>query len=303
VDVAMKARRIYLPEIIATASFVLLVAAALTGFSRWFAAALLTGIIFPVVLFRRLFPEAGLFTLVLANLLAVYACLYIYFIQANFVPVNPWPEATAFLLPIIGFVVGCVGKKKRIRHLAETRRKVRRQDLIGLAWLIPILTIGAFTFALPDLIAENWRGVALLASMCIISVLVLRHAEEIALFLLETGELFEIFIGNLARMAVPVFAFFSVYSLLIIVFAALFSLVDRIQPGPQFSVSGVQRQITFAESLYFSVSTVATIGYGDILPIDDSVRMLAAVEVITGILLLLFGFAELLRADRRGGEP
>src|SRR4026209_1228387 len=103
-------------------------------------------------------------------------------------------------------------------------------------------------------------------------------------------------------MAVPVFAFFSVYSLLIIVFATLFSLIDRVLPGAQFSISGVERPITFAESLYFSVSTMATIGYGDILPIDDSVRM-AGIEVLTRLPALLFGFAELLRADRRGGEP
>src|SRR5206468_3811147 len=74
----MKTRRVHLPEIIATASFVLLVAAALTGFSTWFAAALLAGIVFPVALFRRLFPQAGLFALALANLLSVYACLYVY---------------------------------------------------------------------------------------------------------------------------------------------------------------------------------------------------------------------------------
>jgi voltage-gated potassium channel len=299
----MKTRRVHVPEIVATASFVLLVAAALTGFSTWFAAALLAGIVLPVALFRRLFPQAGLFALALANLLSVYACLYVYFVEANFVPVGPWAEATAFLLPIIAFVAGCLTKQNHIRHLAERRPRLRRQDLIGIAWLLPIFLIGVFTYALPDLVPESWRDIVLLLSMAAISGLVLQHTEQIALFLLETGELFEIFFGNLARMAVPVFAFFSVYSLLIIVFATLFSLIDRVLPGAQFSISGVERPITFAESLYFSVSTMATIGYGDILPIDDSVRMVAAIEVLTGILLLLFGFAELLRADRRGGEP
>jgi voltage-gated potassium channel len=124
------------------------------------------------------------------------------------------------------------------------------------------------------------------------------NVEEIALFLLETGALFEIFFRNLARMAVPVFAFFSVYSLLIIVFAAIYSLIDRVQPGQQFSVSGIQRGLSFAESLYYSVTTVATVGYGDILPVANSVRMLSAIEVLAGILLLLFGFAELIRAQR-----
>jgi len=126
----MKTRRVHVPEIVATASFVLLVAAALTGFSTWFAAALLAGIVLPVALFRRLFPQAGLFALALANLLSVYACLYVYFVEANFVPVGPWAEATAFLLPIIAFVAGCLTKQNHIRHLAERRPRLRRQDLM-----------------------------------------------------------------------------------------------------------------------------------------------------------------------------
>ncbi len=298
----MKPRRVHLPEIVATGSFVILVAAALTGFSQWFAAALLAGIVLPVALFRRLFPGAGLFALALANLLTVYACLYIFFLEANFAPVEPLAESAAFLLPIAAFVAGCARKREHIRRFAGRRRSPHGRDLIGVAWLIPIVAIGAFTFAIPDLIAADWLGIALLLSMGAISAVVMYYAEEIALYLLETGELFEIFFRNLTRMVVPVFAFFSVYSLLIIVFAALFSLIDRVQPGAQFSISGEERAITFAESLYFSVSTVATIGYGDILPIDNSVRMMAAIEVITGLLLLLFGFAELIRAERDSGE-
>ena len=157
----MKTRRVHVPEIVATASFVLLVSAALTGFSTWFAAALLAGIVLPVALFRRLFPQAGLFALALANLLSVYACLYVYFVEANFVPVGPWAEATAFLLPIIAFVAGCLTKQNHIRHLAERRPRLRRQDLMGIAWLLPIFLIGVFTYALPDLVPESWRDIVL----------------------------------------------------------------------------------------------------------------------------------------------
>lgn len=298
----MRPCRLHIPEITATGCFVLLVAAALTGFSRWFVIALLAGILMPVALFRRLFPGAGLFALALANLLAVYACLYVFFVEANFAPVDPLSENIAFLLPIAAFVAGCAHRRQHIRRLAGHPRSPRGRDLIGLAWLIPIFAIGALTFALPHLITGNWRDIALLLSMGAIATLVARHAEEIALFLLETGALLESFFRNLGRMTVPVFAFFSAYSLLIILFATLFSLIDRIQPGAQFSISGENRAISFAESLYFSVSTVATVGYGDILPLANSVRMMAAIEVIAGLLLLLFGVAELIRADRGSSE-
>ena len=58
---------------------------------------------------------------------------------------------------------------------------------------------------------------------------------------------------------------------------------------------------TFFESLYFSVTTLATVGYGDIVPLSNLVRMLAAFEVIVGVLLILFGVSELLEYARHRG--
>jgi len=39
-----------------------------------------------------------------------------------------------------------------------------------------------------------------------------------------------------------------------------------------------------SELLYFSLVTLSTIGYGDVVPIGGKVRMLAALEGITGVL-------------------
>jgi hypothetical protein len=44
------------------------------------------------------------------------------------------------------------------------------------------------------------------------------------------------------------------------------------------------------------------VGYGDIRPYDDGIRVLASIRVITGQLLLLFGFAEIMRARKSGAE-
>jgi len=43
------------------------------------------------------------------------------------------------------------------------------------------------------------------------------------------------------------------------------------------------KEHTFAEAIYFSAITITTLGYGDILPIDDVSRILAAMETILGI--------------------
>ena len=289
--------RVVSPEIAATGAFILLIAAAFTGFSKWFVLALLVGVVVPVGLFRHIFPKAGLFAVALANLLAVYACIYVFFIESNFKEAEVPEQAIAFLLPIAAFVGACLWHRKKVQRLAEAGRPSVPPLGLHLTWLVPVFVIGAATFALPEQLPRGQAASALLLAMAVIALIVGYFTDDIAIFLLDTGLLFEAFFRNLGRLVVPVFAFFSVYSLLVIVFAALYSLVDLIQPGAQFSISGQERTITFAESLYFSVVTMSTVGYGDILPVSNSVRFLAVVEVVSGLLLLLFGFAELIRSD------
>jgi voltage-gated potassium channel len=59
------------------------------------------------------------------------------------------------------------------------------------------------------------------------------------------------------------------------------------------------------ESIYFSIGTISTVGYGDIIPYSNFARVLSSFEVFCGIMLLLFGVSEMLeyarehRQDRR----
>ncbi len=75
-------------------------------------------------------------------------------------------------------------------------------------------------------------------------------------------------------------------------------MVDKISQLPSFSVAGELRPIEFTEALYFSVVTLSTVGYGDITPLQDPIRILVAVEIVLGVLLLLFGFAEIMKYTR-----
>jgi len=45
------------------------------------------------------------------------------------------------------------------------------------------------------------------------------------------------------------------------------------------------------QALYFSVITITTLGYGDIVPASDPARILAGYEVIAGLLLIVLAFA------------
>jgi len=50
--------------------------------------------------------------------------------------------------------------------------------------------------------------------------------------------------------------------------------------------NGVIRQNSFKRMLYFSAITISTIGYGDIVPIDDQLRLLVGLEATLGIIFI-----------------
>jgi voltage-gated potassium channel len=138
--------------------------------------------------------------------------------------------------------------------------------------------------------------------MAAIATIVLFVGPTIAAFLIDTGLLFEAFFEQMSRALVGAFAFLTFYSVLVIVFAALYRILSSISSVPDFVVAGQPREISFVESLYFSVITMATVGYGDITPLSDLARLVAAVQVVVGILLLLFGFSEILSYTRDRGR-
>ena len=56
------------------------------------------------------------------------------------------------------------------------------------------------------------------------------------------------------------------------------------------------------ELLYFSLITLSTIGYGDIVPLTGEVRMLVALEGITGVLYIAISVAVLVSAYKQKRE-
>lgn len=54
-----------------------------------------------------------------------------------------------------------------------------------------------------------------------------------------------------------------------------------------FSVTGIFKgAITFGDSLYFSVVTITTLGYGDFSPVSASGKTIAALEALLGVILM-----------------
>jgi voltage-gated potassium channel len=252
------------------------------------------------VVFHFLLPGSAFFTLVFANCIGIYACLYVFLIDVNFARAPSDSVQAGFVLPLAAFALGVVLRRDAIRRVV-TAEHTRIDTELGKAapWIALLILFAAATFALPlhelDPRAQGW---ALVAAMSLIGALALMASRDIAVFLIDTGILFEDFSLNARRLIKPAFAFFTWYSLLVIVFACLYTIIDRYSPAPHFIVGGVSRDIVFSEALYVSVVTLSTVGYGDIVPHTSGVRMLVAFEIFVGILLLLFGVQAILAASK-----
>ncbi len=89
----------------------------------------------------------------------------------------------------------------------------------------------------------------------------------------------------------------SIYLLLGLQWFALYSVFDVLSPGSIQHNAAVKAD-RHAELLYFSLITLTTIGYGDVIPVQGEVRILAALEGIAGVLYIAITVALLVSAYR-----
>jgi len=95
----------------------------------------------------------------------------------------------------------------------------------------------------------------------------------------------------------------NVYLLLGVVFARLHVAVEDFAAG-SYTLGGLPIATALAQSgqqleqvmLYFSVITLTTLGYGDILPVSEAARMLSSVEAVVGQLFVAILIARLVSA-------
>jgi hypothetical protein len=93
----------------------------------------------------------------------------------------------------------------------------------------------------------------------------------------------------------------SIYLLLGMLWFSVYCAIDTYHPGSILQGGSV---LTNREDqlLYFSLITLSTIGYGDIVPVDAEVRMLAALEGVIGVLYIAITVAILVSAFRHQRE-
>ena len=87
-----------------------------------------------------------------------------------------------------------------------------------------------------------------------------------------------------------------VYLLLGIMWASIYGFLEYITPGAVFKGSGgdINTKLTTNELIYYSYSTLATLGYGDITSVTPVGRILSVLEAVFGQLYIAFLVARLI---------
>jgi hypothetical protein len=93
----------------------------------------------------------------------------------------------------------------------------------------------------------------------------------------------------------------NIYLLLGLLWATLYLAIDAFDPGSiQVGSHPAERETNL---LYFSLVTLSTIGYGDIVPLSGESRILAALEGVTGVLYIAITVALLISRFRVEPSP
>jgi len=140
---------------------------------------------------------------------------------------------------------------------------------IGL-WLVSLA--GALSSALIES-PESQRWIRVLENLAVAPLLGLVAAGSLR-FVFRRGR----------RSIDEIFATVVAYLLVAVLFGQLYELVLELNPQ-SFNIAAVADrppQLVQSDLLYFSFVTLATLGYGDVLPVDETARSLAVVEAVVG---------------------
>src|SRR5207247_1397524 len=95
-------------------------------------------------------------------------------------------------------------------------------------------------------------------------------------------------------MLLPAVGFGFAYLSLVIEFASAYAVLARVDPGGSFLAEALAGPPLIGDFLFFSLSTMTTLGYSPLTPVSPIVQVLSSLEVLAGITLLTVGFAAVL---------
>ena len=85
----------------------------------------------------------------------------------------------------------------------------------------------------------------------------------------------------------------AVYLLLGALFVPIYGLLETINPGSFVDGAAPEAMVQWQQIIYFSYTTLTTVGYGDVLPVAPWARTLANLQGIIGVLYIAIMMARL----------
>jgi hypothetical protein len=150
-----------------------------------------------------------------------------------------------------------------IARLSQINRWVWLSVLLALG--NAVFVVAGNTFPMPTLTGIRWVFMA-------------------AFFGLTAAGLFSYLRNSRTVARAEIYVAVNIYLLLGLLWAAVYLAIDAFSPGSIRMVGDSAGGQT--ELLYFSLITLSTVGYGDIVPLSGVARILAAMEGVTGVLYI-----------------
>ncbi len=187
----------------------------------------------------------------------------------------------------------------------------QRNLVLGLLMFVPVIVA---TVRLSEIKGWLWRARVLMAATLVVTIWggvvpsrALDEAKWILLtifFGLAVVGLFSYVRTARSILSTHLYTAVSIYLLLGFTWFAVYSAIDIYYPVAILR-SGAAMADRSSELLYFSLVTLSTIGYGDVVPLSAEVRMLAALEGVTGVLYIAITVALLVGSykQQRSDEP
>jgi hypothetical protein len=245
-----------------------------------------------------LFPRGVHFAIGTTAGMVLYATLFVVLGRAQFPAAPDAARAVAFLLPVLAFL-GMAWWRRREMAALVTRYVESDLDKLShsAGWLLYAASVGLVCFLLPiNRMDAGTQSVALVTAMALIAVIVAFAERDVVRLLVDVALIMREISARVRHLVVPAAAFLLLYAMLVVVFASAYRIADGLSLVPLFHGPAGPIRVTYSDALHFSLATLSTVGYGDIQPFDDGIRVLASLQVVAGQLLLLFGFAEIMRA-------
>jgi hypothetical protein len=131
--------------------------------------------------------------------------------------------------------------------------------------------------------------------------LLLANCVALALFLALVSVSLFIYLGKPGEITSGgIYISVSLYFLLGMCWFAIYNILNIVQPG-SFKENGtpLPQAAPWSTMLYFSLTTLTTLGYGDILPVKPAARMFATLEASVGVLYVAITISRLVAARQQ----